>query len=305
MPELLPMEQTIQCSSPSDPVGPPVEASLAEIEYSPTGVKRNGANGWSLMVNEIADNRRLIWLLIRRDISVRYRQSILGYVWAVVPPILTVGIFAFLNASRVIPIGNTRIPYIAFALWGLSVWQLFAGCVSACTASLVSSGALVTKVNFPRETLVIAALGQPLCDFCVRLLPVIAVFVWYGVAPHWGLIFVPLLVLAIIVLALGFGFILSIANLVLRDTGNALGMALTVSMFLTPVLYPAPVRWPFFLVNVLNPLSPFVTASQDLIAIGYVSRPEMLVAACFVSLALAFGGWRAFHVTIPRVAGYA
>ena len=89
-------------------------------------------------------------------------------------------------------------------------------------------------------------------------------------------------------LALGFGFILAIANLVLRDTGNALGMALTVGMFLTPVLYPAPVRWPFFLVNVLNPLSPFVTATQDLIAIGYVSRPDnvgggMLV---FVSLGL-------------------
>jgi len=299
------MEQTIRSSTLSDPVGRPVESSPVEIEYSPAGVKRNGANGWSLMVKEIADNRRLIWLLIRRDISVRYRQSILGYVWAVLPPLLTVATFAFLNASRVIPIGNTRIPYVAFALWGLSVWQLFAGCLSACTASLVASGALVTKVNFPRETLVIAALGQPVFDFCVRLLPVIAVFVWYGVMPHWGVVFVPLLLLIVTLLALGFGFVLSIANLVFRDTSNALGMALTVGMFLTPVLYPAPVRWPFFLVNVLNPLSPFVTATQDLIAIGYISRPEMLVAACLFSFALAFGGWHAFHVTIPRVAGYA
>lgn len=299
------MAKTFQSSSLSDPVTQPVDSNLVEIEYSPAGVKRNGANGWSLMGKEIADNRRLIWLLIRRDISVRYRQSILGYVWAVVPPLLTVATFAFLNASRVIPIGNTRIPYVAFALWGLSVWQLFAGCLSACTASLVASGALVTKVNFPREALVIAALGQPVFDFCVRLLPVIAVFVWYGVMPHWGVVFVPLLLLIVTLLALGFGFVLSIANIVFRDTSNGLGMALTVGMFLTPVLYPAPVRWPFFLVNVLNPLSPFVTATQDLIAIGYISRPEMLVAACLFSFALAFGGWHAFHVTIPRVAGYA
>jgi lipopolysaccharide transport system permease protein len=299
------MEQTIQSSSLADPVAPPVELNLVEIEYSPAGVKRNGANGWSLMVKEIADNHRLIWLLIRRDISVRYRQSILGYVWAVLPPLLTVATFALLNASRVIPIGNTRIPYVAFALWGLSVWQLFAGCLSACTASLVASGALVTKVNFPRETLVIAALGQPLFDFCVRLLPVVAVFLWYGVVPEWGVVFIPLLLLAVMLLALGLGFVLSIANLVFRDTGNALGMALTIGMFLTPVLYPAPVRWPFFMVNVLNPLSPFVTATQDLIAIGYLSRPEMLTVACLFSLALAFAGWRAFHVTIPRVAGYA
>jgi lipopolysaccharide transport system permease protein len=299
------MEQTIRSASLSDPVGRPVESSPEEIEYSPAGVKRNGANGWILMAKEIADNRRLIWLLVRRDISVRYRQSILGYVWAVLPPLLTVATFAFLNASRVIPIGNTRIPYVAFALWGLSVWQLFAGCLSACTASLVASGALVTKVNFPRETLVIAALGQPVFDFCVRFVPVIAVFVWYGTMPHWGVVFVPLLLLIVTLLALGFGFVLSIANLVFRDTSNALGMVLTVGMFLTPVLYPAPVRWPFFLVNALNPLSPFVTATQDLIAIGYISRPEMLAAACLFSFTLAFGGWRAFHVTIPRVAGYA
>lgn len=275
------------------------------IEYTPKGTRRNGRSGWRVMFAELAESRHLIWLLIQRDIAVRYRQSILGYAWAILPPLFTVATFAFLNTSRVVPIGDTRIPYVAFALWGLSVWQLFAGCLTACTASLVASGALVTKVSFPRETLVIAALGQPLFDFCVRLVPVIAVFVWYGVMPRWSVLFVPLLLLAVMLLALGLGFILSIANLVFRDTGNALGMALTIGMFLTPVLYPAPVRWPFLLVNVLNPLSPLVTTTQDLLAIGYVSRPEMLAAACLFAMMLAFGGWRAFHVTIPRVAGYA
>ncbi len=83
------------------------------------------------MFAELADSRRLIWLLILRDISVRYRQSILGYVWAVIPQLATVGIFAFLHASRVLPIGATRIAYVAYALWGISVWQLFAGCLQA------------------------------------------------------------------------------------------------------------------------------------------------------------------------------
>ncbi len=106
-------------------------------------------------------------------------------------------------------------------------------------------------------------------------------------------------------LALGLGFVLSIANLVIRDTGNALGTVLTIGMFLTPVLYPPPVRWPFFLVNLLNPLSPLLTASQDLIAAGFLTRPEMFAVACVLSLVLALIGWRAFRVTIPRVAGYA
>jgi lipopolysaccharide transport system permease protein len=276
-----------------------------EVEYTPHGVRRHGAIGWRIMFKELAESRRLIWLLMLRDISVRYRQSVLGYIWAVVPQIVTVGVFAFLHASRVLPIGGTRIAYVAYALWGISVWQLFAGCLSGCTTSLVSSGSLVTKVNFPREALVIAALCQPVFDFFVRLVPVIAVFFWYGVVPSWGIVFMPLVLLPVVLLALGLGFVLSIANLVIRDTGNALGMVLTVGMFLTPVLYPPPVRWPFFLVNLLNPLSPLLTASQDLIAEGFLTRPEMLAAASVLSLALTLSGWRAFRVTIPRVAGYA
>ena len=95
---------------------------------------------------------------------------------------------------------------------------------------------------------------------------------------------------------------MAIANLVVRDIGNAVGMVLTVGMFLTPVLYPARVRWPFFWSTSLTPL---VNASQDLSAVGHVIRPEMFAAACIISLALTLSGWRAFRVTIPRVAGYA
>jgi lipopolysaccharide transport system permease protein len=276
-----------------------------EIVYTPDGARRNGVSGWRIMFADLVESRRLIWLLILRDISVRYRQSILGYIWAIIPQLATVSVFAFLHASRVLPIGGTRIAYVAYALWGISVWQLFAGSLSSCTASLVSTGSLVTKVNFPREALVIAAVGPPVFDFIVRLVPVVGVFIWYGVAPSWGIIFIPLVLLPVMLLALGLGFVLSIANLVIRDTGNALGTVLTVGMFLTPVLYPPPVRWPFFLVNLLNPLSPLLTASQDLIAEGFLTKPEMFVVACVLSLVSALAGWRAFRVTIPRVAGYA
>jgi len=257
------------------------------------------------MFAELVESRRLIWLLILRDISVRYRQSILGYVWAVIPQLATVGVFAFLHASRVLPIGGTRIAYVAYALWGISVWQLFAGCLSNCTTSLVSSGSLVTKVNFPREALVIAALGQPVFNFFVRLVPVVAVFIWYGVTPSWGIIFVPFALMPVMLLALGLGFVLSIANLVIRDTANALGTALTIGMFLTPVLYPPPVRWPFHLINLLNPLSPLLAATQDLIAGGSLPRPEMFAVACIFSAALFLVGWRVFRITILRVLGYA
>lgn len=276
-----------------------------DVLYTPQGVSRAGIGGWRIMLQEMAESRRLIWLLIVRDISVRYRQSILGYVWAVVPQIATVAVFAFLHSTRVLPIGETKIPYVAYALWGISVWQLFAGCLSSCANSLTSSGSLVTKINFPREALVIAALGQPFFDFLVRSIPIIAVFLWCGVAPAWQSLFLPLLLAPIALLALGLGFVLSISNLVIRDTANALGTALMIGMFLTPVLYPPPVRWPFYWINILNPLSPLLSATQDLIALGFLTRPEMFAAACVVSLASFLAGWRAFRITILRVIGYA
>lgn len=288
-------------------IAPDVEPyrPAAEVLYMPQGVRRGGVDGWQIMFQELAESRRLIWLLILRDISVRYRQSILGYVWALVPQIATVTVFAFLHSSRVLPIGGTKIPYIAYSLWGISVWQLFAGCLTNCANSLTASGSLVTKINFPREALVIAALGQPAFDFVVRLIPVITVFIWCGVLPSWESVFIPLLLVPVLLLALGLGFVLSIANLVIRDTANALGTALTIGMFLTPVLYPPPVRWPFYLINFCNPLSPLLAASQDLIAEGFLTKPEMLTAACIFSTALFLAGWRAFRITILRVLGYA
>jgi lipopolysaccharide transport system permease protein len=299
------MEESAQ-SRPAARV-PDLETQRTSVEvlYTPQGVRRSGVGGWQIMFQELAESRRLIWLLILRDLSVRYRQSILGYVWAVVPQVATVAVFAFLYSSRVLPIGETKIPYIAYSLWGISVWQLFAGCLTNCANSLTASGSLVTKINFPREALVIAALGQPVFDFVMRLVPVIAVFIWWSVSPSWQSLFIPLFLVPVVLLALGLGFVLSITNLVIRDTANALGTVLTIGMFLTPVLYPPPVRWPFYLINVLNPLSPLMAASQDLIAGGFLSQPEMFAAACIFSTALFLAGWRVFRITILRVLGYA
>jgi lipopolysaccharide transport system permease protein len=288
------MDEIVRSHQAAIAPGSEAHGRVMDVLYTPQGVQRYGVGGWQIMFHDLAESRRLIWLLILRDISVRYRQSILGYVWAVVPQTATVAVFAFLHASRVLPIGGTKIPYIAYALWWISVWQLFAGCLTNCANSLTASGSLVTKINFPREALVVAALGQPAFDFCVRLIPVIAVFIWCG-----------LLLAPVVLVALGLGFVLSIANLVIRDTANALGTALTIGMFLTPVLYPPPVRWPFYLINLCNPLSPLLAASQDLVAEGFLTQAEMFSAACIFSTALFLSGWRAFRITILRVLGYA
>lgn len=270
--------------------------------YTPDLVPRMGWRIWPEMLRDLLRSRELIWRLMVRDLSVRYRQSILGYAWAILPPIVMVAVFTFLSRTRVLTIGQTSFPYASYALWSIGIWQLFSSSLQACTKSLADAGSLVTKINFPKESLLFGAIGQPMFDFLVRLIPVIIVFVWQHVVIHWQVLFLPLVLIPIILLALGFGFVLAVANLLLRDIGNALVIVLTFGMFLAPIVYPPPMSWPFVLINILNPFSPLLIASQDLIGTGHLSMPGAFVLASLFSFLVFFLGWRFFRTAIYRIA---
>jgi lipopolysaccharide transport system permease protein len=279
--------------------------ALAEVVYTSDSIRRQGWHIWGTILREFLNSRELVWRLLLRDVSARYRQSLLGYLWAILPAVITVAIFAALTQSRTIPIGETSLPYAAYALWSISVWQLFSGCLGACTNSLAGAGSLVTKVNFPKEVLVMVAIGQPLLDFLIRLLPIAGVFVWYEVPVKAQIVFLPLILVPVVLLAMGLGFVLSITNLVFRDIGNLVGMALTFGMFLAPILYPPPTTWPLILINILNPFSPLLIASQDIVAHGSLSMPQAFLSACLFSFLVFAIGWRLFRLSMPRASTYA
>jgi lipopolysaccharide transport system permease protein len=277
----------------------------ADVIYTPNSVRRQGWHVWGTILREFLDSRELIWRLIVRDISARYRQSILSYLWAILPSMATVAVFVLLKTSGTIPISETPVPYVAYALWGISLWQLFAGCLASSTGCLAAAGSLVTKVNFPKVALVFASAGSPIFDFVVRLVPLAVIFTSYGVPLKWQTIFMPFTLAPLILLALGVGFVMSVANLVLRDVGNALGIALTLGMFLTPVLYPPPFEWPFVLINIVNPASPLFIASQDLVAYGGLTMSAAFISSWIFSLLVFLAGWRFFNLALPRVSQFA
>jgi len=270
--------------------------------YTPESMQTKGIGVWLAMFAELWNSRELIWRLIIRDISIRYRQSILGYVWAVLPQIATVVLFTYLSKHRVFDMGQTQLPYVIHALWSISVWQLFSSCLIGCTNSLVNSGSLVTKINFPKEALVVAAIGQAVFDFFIRLAPVLCVMLWYGFVPSWEIIFIPMILVFVILLALGAGFILSIVNLIFRDAGNAVNIFLTFGMFLSPILYPPPLHEPFSFINILNPFSPLLIATQDMLSGNDLSYPNAMLVMIAFSIVIFLMGWRIFHITMPRVA---
>jgi lipopolysaccharide transport system permease protein len=270
--------------------------------YKPDAHLGFGWRVWRDMMRELVGGRELMWRLFLRDLSARYRQSVFGYVWAVLPAIVATITFTYLKGSGTLPISETNIPYPAYVLLGMTVWQLFATGLTKTTQSLVNASAVITKINFARETLVIAAFGESIFNFLIRIILIAGIFIWFGIVPAWTVIFVPIVLIPLALITVGLGFIMSMANGVFRDIGNSLTLALTFAMFLTPVIYPPPTQWPKVLINYLNPASPFIIATRDLTTKGTLTQPDGLLWVSLAGLVIFLIAWRIFHLAMTRIA---
>lgn len=286
----------------SRPKNKTCDTADTQILYTPDFHLGFGWRVWREMLYKLINSRGLTWRLFIRNLSAKYRQSVFGYVWAVVPAIVTVATFTYLNRSRILPLGETDIPYPAYVLLGMTVWQLFATGLTLNTQSLTGAGSLITKINFARETLILSSFGESLFNFLIRLVLIVVVFVWFGVVPAWTVIFVPLALIPVALITMGIGFIMALANGIFRDIGNSLTVILTFLMFLTPVVYPEPTEWPKLLINYLNPISPFIIAVRDLTTKGILSQPYGLIGWSAGSILIFLAGWRIFHISMYRVA---
>lgn len=273
----------------------PQKAELPVRIYEPGGTVRGFFSGRSEMFRDLLQCRALTWRLFVRDFSAQYRQSALGYVWAVLPPILTLLLFLLLKKAGAVNIGDTGMPYAAYVLYGMLLWGIFSGGVTASANSLKQSGALIAKINFPREALILAAFGNVLFTALIQTILVVAVFIWFRIGVSWSVVFLPALLFFYVLFVIGVGFVLSLLQAVFHDVGNFLGMVMGVLMLTAPVVYPPPEGWPYSLLNDLNPLSIFIIAARELTTGGRLSHPWIVVSMCLLSLVVFCVGWRIFR----------
>ncbi len=244
---------------------------------------------------ELWNFRELIWILAARDITVRYRQAVVGVAWVVLQPVAEMivfsGLFSLLGKR---PAGET-VPYTISLLCGLLLWQLFAAIVGSATTCLVDNRPLLTKVYFPRMVLPLAVCLRPLVDFGVGLTVLAGLMAWYHVAPSLALLMMPLVVLATVITALALGLWLSALNAHYRDFGYIVPFLLRIGFFVSPVIYetaslniPAPWR----VLYSLNPMSSLLESFRwSLIGTagpGMIAVIASLVATLFV---LVTGAW--------------
>lgn len=272
-------------------------------EYIPRRTFRLGLKAWPEMMREIVRYRGLIWTLICRDLAGRFRQSFLGLIWTFLTPLVLMGVFVWIKSTQILPIQSTLMPYASFLFLGQVVWFLFSTGVASATNSLVESGQLLNKVNFPREVLVVSSLGKTLFDLVMRLPILFLVFYWTGFWPKMSILLTPVILFPLLLLIMGLGLWLAVFNALVHDVGQIVGIILSLGMFATPVFYPPPATWPFsFLVNFLNPVSCYLQATRDLASLGYLSDPIGYINAVIISVVLFLVSWRVFHLAEDKIA---
>jgi lipopolysaccharide transport system permease protein len=191
-----------------------------------------------LRLRDLWQYRELVYFLVWRDLKVRYKQTVLGVMWAVLQPLVTVIIFTFIF-GRLAALPSEGVPYPVFALAALLPWQLFAAAVSGSSNSLVGSANLITKVYFPRLLIPIGAVVSTLADFGISCLLLVLLMAWYRIVPGAGVVLLPLFVFQALVLALAIGLWASALNVRYRDVQYAMPFVMQVLLFVSPVAYSA------------------------------------------------------------------
>jgi lipopolysaccharide transport system permease protein len=205
-------------------------------------------------LRELWRYRDLVYYLARRDLAIRYRQTIIGAAWAVVRPVAFAAVFAtFVTLIGRVP--TEGIPYAVFALTGMSMWLFISGSLMVTSSSTIGSSSLVSKVYFPRLAVPLAAIIPPIIDFLIALVVLLVAMVIYGVAPSPNIVALPAVFLLAVAIALGSGLWLSALATRYRDVLHVVPFFVQIGLFLSPVLYPmtlVPGQWQEL--YALNPL---------------------------------------------------
>lgn len=271
--------------------------------YEPdNSLKKGYLSIFSEIFNELKKNRWLTYQLFKRDFFAVYKQSFIGVLWALIIPLVSVGTFIILNRSGIFTIGDINVPYPIYAILGMAFWQLFSTGLVAASNSLIKAGSMIVKINFSKKALVIASTGQSLISFLIQFVLVGILFAYYRITPSIAILWVPIIIIPIMLLTLGLGFILSLLNGVMRDIGNMLSMLMTFLMFLTPILYAKPTTGILARITEYNPLYYLVSAPRDLVLMGTVPELKGFLIASVISLIIFLICLIAFHLTETRIA---
>jgi len=247
--------------------------------------------GWQLLDwKELREYRDLIYFLVSRDVKVLYKQTVLGFAWALIRPLFSMIIFSVVF-GRLARVPSDGIPYPIFSYAALLPWSYFSSSLAGATDSLVSSSTVLTKVYFPRLVIPLTPILAKVVDFGIAFLILGGMMAWYRISPSPKLLFLPLLISLMVLTASGLGAWLSAMAIQYRDVKHASEFALQLLMYAAPVVWPVSlIPHKYRLVYGLYPMAGVIEGFRAAL-IGSKPMPwDLILMGSLSALAIAFTG---------------
>jgi lipopolysaccharide transport system permease protein len=248
-----------------------------------------------LDLGAIWEYRELLYFLIWRDVKVRYKQTAIGIGWTILQPLMTMLLFTIVFGTFA-NIPSDGLPYPVFTYAALLPWTYFAQAFGRSGISLVGNANLISKVYFPRLMIPLAAALAPMVDFLFSFAILLGLMGWFGIAPTWGTLALPLFLLLAVMTSVAVGLWLAPLNVKYRDVGHTIPFLIQFWMYASPVAYPVslvPEQWR--LLYSLNPMAGVIEGFRWAL-LGQAS-PDFMVMAMSAAMvaALLFGGMLYFQ----------
>jgi homopolymeric O-antigen transport system permease protein len=269
------------------------------VIYTPDSLLSNPFRMIREMLRDLIASRELAWRLTVRDLSAQYRQTFLGFLWAIILPLANTLIWIILSHSGVVIVSDTLLPYPVYVFTGTMLWAILMDALNAPLQIVTASKIMLAKINFPREALVVAGIFQTLISALIKVSLMLIVLLILGIHPGWGLVLFPLGMLSLIMAGTVIGLLLTPVGLLYTDVGKAVPLLMQFLMYLTPVVFAMPKEGMTATLFQLNPLTPLVLTARDWLT-GLI--PEHLgyfMAVNAVTIILLFMFWVVFRIAMP------
>ena len=253
-------------------------------------VIRPGKGFTNLELRAVWQFRELLYFLVWRNVKVRYKQTIIGSAWAIIQPLMAMLIFTVIFGGLA-KIPSDGLPYSIFAYTALLPWTYFSQAVTGSGASLIGNSNLVRKVYFPRLIIPMAEVAAPLIDFFVSFSALLVMMAWFGIAPRWSVLALPLFLLLALMTAFAVGLWLSTLNARYRDVGHAVPFLMQIWLYASPIVYPVsliPEQWR--LLYSLNPMVGVIEGFRWTLLGREVPAFGVIAVGAAVAVVLLLGG---------------
>lgn len=237
-------------------------------------------------IREILHFRDLFWFLVVRDIKVKYKQTVLGGLWAIIQPFFLMVVFT-LFFGNLAKIPSDGIPYPIFNYTAMIAWTYFSGSITMSSTSIVGSGTLISKVYFPRIIIPLSSIIAGLLDFALAFIVLLGMMLYYDIYPSLLILALPSLILLMMLAASGVGMLFAALNAKYRDIKYTIPFLIQFWMFATPIVYPASmIPEKYRMIYALNPMTGVIEGFRSVL-LGRTSFPiEMVLISTVISLSI-------------------